>query len=156
MRLVLPIITYTVKREKSSFTSREALSLHILSPSAAGDWNVDSTCQCLCSNAFPHSDNRLSAQWHLLNYIHLTAALLSHKPRWITTKENGSALTHLSLFQPWSFMRSSMTWPWRKGWRAGSCTRRWRASRGTSPYWRWDFLFLFFLCLLNYCALSTL
>lgn len=23
-------------------------------------WNVDSTCQCLCTNVFPHSDNRLS------------------------------------------------------------------------------------------------
>lgn len=76
--LVLALLTCTVKREESSSTAREALYFHILNLYAAG--GDDGTCQRLCSNVFPHSDNRLSAQPHLLDSSHLTAALLSRTP----------------------------------------------------------------------------
>lgn len=79
---------------------------------------------------------------------HLTAALLSHKPPWISpTIKTDSTLVLIFFFyspQRWNFTRTSMTWLWRKGWRAGSCTRQWKASRGTSPFWRWDVGFLYF------------
>ena len=45
-------------------------------------WNVDSTCQELCSNMFPHSD-KCSTQSQIPDPSHLAAALLFNKPPWI-------------------------------------------------------------------------
>lgn len=78
----------------------------------------------------PSRTSRLQSP-HSCSHVSQTGMNSSHKD-WRDT------CSYLS-FQRWNFTRISMTWLWGKGWRAGSCTRRWRASPGTSPYWRWDF-----------------
>lgn len=97
--LLLAIITLRPYRERGILLHSQSLYFHTLDPSAAGG-----ECEMLTVHAtvfalmlFPHSDNRLSTQSHLLDSSRLTAALLSHKPPWIPTTKTDSTLVLIFL-----------------------------------------------------------
>lgn len=122
------------------------------SPTApAGDCEMLTVDVSLCALMFPHTNNRppyfccLHTPVTPLLLCCFTSHLHESQPQGLTG--HLSLCLSFSVSQPWNFTRTSTTWQRRRGWRAGSCIRRWRASHGTSQYWRWEQPWLSFVYL---------
>lgn len=122
------------------------------SPTApAGDCEMLTVDVSLCALMFPHTNNRppyfccLHTPVTPLLLCCFTSHLHESQPQGLTG--HLSLCLSFSVSQPWNFTSTSTTWQRRRGWRAGSCIRRWRASHGTSQYWRWEQPWLSFVYL---------